>query len=539
MDFLGLLTKKHEKDAKKKEKLAEEQYDKGNYEKAIEFYESAIAKYKVAIKCSVGYQVEIDRYNMECIAPINKRIQKILSENKHIKSKFDESDDSDDDVDDDYDDKEDDNDTSISIQIISDIHLEFDGKHGTYKKMPKLENKDDKASILALLGDIGYPSMEIYEKFIQDIREKYKYILIITGNHEYYDEKKEMYQINQCIDKIVNKYENVYFLNKKAIEFEDLSPNIRFIGTTLWTKYPSSLKHSAKLALSDFRYIKIDQTELEKDIEPENENESQMHASSEEKDEANNEAQEEQKDQPTQSPTETKSKIQQDLDSEKSAMADLIPSGDDEPMDDMNNKEQGKSVNNQFIIRDPKPLQVDDVNKLYDDQLKWIKKEIIRAKKDKKKLIILTHHSPTSYQCLSVLDEMRDVKFVTNFSSLESLFKYPVIAWCFGHTHTNTDFMVVSERGKSKDKDEGQKWLTRVVSNQLGYYETDKFAFESKDFDADKIITFPNKAMDNNEDNNTSDKPMGIEYIERGKLKEKLMKHKQRLSQLFKNDKLF
>lgn len=72
----------------------------------------------------------------------------------------------------------------MEIQVYSDLHLEF------YKKYyPLIEPK---AEILLLLGDIGKISSKNYLEFIKDCSTKFKYILIVLGNHEYYHSKKSM-----------------------------------------------------------------------------------------------------------------------------------------------------------------------------------------------------------------------------------------------------------------------------------------------------------------------------------------------------------
>merc|ERR1711933_263374 len=174
-----------------------------------------------------------------------------------------------------------------------------------------------------------------------------------------------------------------------------------------------------------------------------------------------------------------------------------------------NSKEWGQSWRKKLISQ--RRLSVDDVNALNDDHCKWIKEQIVLAKKDKMQLIILTHHAPTSYKCISPIERNEDVSFLMNFNSMEHMFKYPVIGWCFGHTHRNCDFCVVSESGKDKII----KWRTRICSNQLGYYEDGRF--EAKDYSADKVIKFP---MKNHDDKS-------IKHIDRKELMQKVKADKE------------
>jgi len=106
-------------------------------------------------------------------------------------------------------------------------------------------------------------------------------------------------------------------------------------------------------------------------------------------------------------------------------------------------------------------LQVDDTVKWHKEAVTWIKKEIKEAKKNKEKIVILSHHAPTfnnssdpKYQ-----DSENNTAFATN---LEYLFP-DVDTWCFGHTHWNADQYMP---WKSEDQQSGK---TRVVTNQFGY----------------------------------------------------------------------
>lgn len=74
----------------------------------------------------------------------------------------------------------------ISIQITSDLHIEF--FHN-----PTMEELGDlivpTAPILALLGDIGIPTHQSYCDFLMIQAERFEAVLVLTGNHEYYDER--------------------------------------------------------------------------------------------------------------------------------------------------------------------------------------------------------------------------------------------------------------------------------------------------------------------------------------------------------------
>eukprot|EP01084_Bolivina_argentea_P187029 322255_1 len=448
--------------AEKHQQAAKVLDDAENYDAAIALYKKSITSYQRALKFT---DFEKDKRD------ITKICEQMINRIKQIAPKDLNNSESDSDLNDYNGDETEQKYENISIQIVSDIHLEFDG---VYIKMPSIINKNNKASILALLGDIGYPKMDVYKQFIASLVDRYKYILIICGNHEYY--KDEMYNVHSILKQIENKYKNVFFMHKRCIEFPDLSEKIRFIGTTLWVNYPKQIQYKAQIAVNDFNHIQIDENKLQIDINCEKKNDNNQ--------------------------------IKKEKDAETLMLDELM--GNFDEVKTNNKKENVKRI-----------LNVDDVNTLYDDQLKWIKSEIISAKKDKKYLIILTHHAPTSYKCISEIDRIDDIGFIMNFSCLEKLLKYPVISWCFGHTHKNCDFIVCSDIKNKNENDKQIKWLTRIVSNQLGYYDDDKLSFETNDYLGNKIITFPNIMNVEN-----------IEYIDRKELKQQLKCDKERINKL-------
>jgi predicted MPP superfamily phosphohydrolase len=123
------------------------------------------------------------------------------------------------------------------IQYTSDIHLEF------HKNMyPKIRAI---APILCLGGDIGYPNMDNYKKFLVHLNSNncFKKIFIIAGNHEYYNQNKSIEETNLCIEKITHPLPKISFLNNKS-EFYD---GYLFIGSTLWSKV-----HKSDKLINDF-----------------------------------------------------------------------------------------------------------------------------------------------------------------------------------------------------------------------------------------------------------------------------------------------
>lgn len=98
------------------------------------------------------------------------------------------------------------------------------------------------------------------------------------------------------------------------------------------------------------------------------------------------------------------------------------------------------------------PITPRDTLTLHRKAVSWLDTEL--AKPFDGKTVVVTHFAPHP-GCVAVEYEGSDLSpyFVTDLSWLMK--RHRIDAWCYGHTHTNTDF--VAEGG------------CRVVSNQKGY----------------------------------------------------------------------
>ena len=132
----------------------------------------------------------------------------------------------------------------MQYHIISDLHIEFHQDVISVKtlldKYPHLicTKSDPAETVLLLAGDIGswfYPNLKL---FLTDCSNRYKHVIYILGNHEYYSEKnKTMTDIEELaqteIDEMnkTNEKHNLYFLNKTSVCID----GVKFLGATLWT----------------------------------------------------------------------------------------------------------------------------------------------------------------------------------------------------------------------------------------------------------------------------------------------------------------
>lgn len=143
--------------------------------------------------------------------------------------------------------------TKITIQVLSDMHLEF------YKNFPKIKPL---APYLFLAGDIGTINSihnSTLEKFISYCSTNWIKIFYVLGNHEFYQtsnqssKKKTFQELCEIYKNICNRYPNVVLLNNT---FCEIVPGLNVYGTTLWTgEYGFEHEHSVNCVLNDYNMI--------------------------------------------------------------------------------------------------------------------------------------------------------------------------------------------------------------------------------------------------------------------------------------------
>ena len=139
----------------------------------------------------------------------------------------------------------------VQLQIISDLHLEHRPGPIDYEEFVK-----PSANIIGLLGDIGSPYDPKLEHFIDWCSLRFQHVLYIPGNHEYYSQYGDSYQLlHQKLITICEKFNNVHLLDNKTFEFED----VVFIGSTLWSDIPPSKDGFIANYMNDFRLIFVTQ----------------------------------------------------------------------------------------------------------------------------------------------------------------------------------------------------------------------------------------------------------------------------------------
>lgn len=114
------------------------------------------------------------------------------------------------------------------IQYGSDLHLEFEKKIKNFNWVIK-PIKD--AEVLILAGDICDPRLDVFVRFMKYCVDEWKYVIMISGNHEYYN--SSIKQTDLLLEKF-SKEIGFHYLNNKSLIID----KIKFIGSTLWSEIP-------------------------------------------------------------------------------------------------------------------------------------------------------------------------------------------------------------------------------------------------------------------------------------------------------------
>lgn len=118
----------------------------------------------------------------------------------------------------------------IRFQYFSDLHLERKVSVPAFQQV---------ADYLILAGDIGHPRSEIYQEFMDKVSQKYRYVFVVDGNHEWgFPDFKP--------DKHPHRFyhKNIILLEQNTFQVE----HVTLVGTTLWTPFVNFEQYTKSLA---------------------------------------------------------------------------------------------------------------------------------------------------------------------------------------------------------------------------------------------------------------------------------------------------
>ena len=138
----------------------------------------------------------------------------------------------------------------VRLFLASDVHTEV------YHSLPSgLIEAWPQADILVLAGDIGNPliARENYARFLLECKKKYPEVLLVPGNHEYYQSDYRLPGVRAELVKLAEET-GVRFLSCTTL----ILSGIRFIGVTLWSlidDYPAR-EYSQKVFRTRIDYLR-------------------------------------------------------------------------------------------------------------------------------------------------------------------------------------------------------------------------------------------------------------------------------------------
>ena len=137
----------------------------------------------------------------------------------------------------------------MRIQYMSDLHLEFQ-ENSRYLKHNELPVTGD---VLVLAGDIFYLKDKVapLTKFWKWASGNYRQVLIVPGNHEYYNYSGVMERGLQWRWMF---RENVGYYQNQVVHIDDTD----FVLSTLWSRVNPNDEYFVGKGMNDFRQIKFE-----------------------------------------------------------------------------------------------------------------------------------------------------------------------------------------------------------------------------------------------------------------------------------------
>lgn len=137
----------------------------------------------------------------------------------------------------------------MKLRPMSDLHLNF-------SKYEVPVGKADADTVLLLAGDVCEVDQgkAQYREFFEDVTDRFKMVLYVFGNHEYYGTS-----YLRAYDKFMTQCGHLDRLKVLDMDTVDLD-GVRFIGCTLWTDIdkgnPMSV-YDAKCHMNDYNLIRV------------------------------------------------------------------------------------------------------------------------------------------------------------------------------------------------------------------------------------------------------------------------------------------
>lgn len=137
---------------------------------------------------------------------------------------------------------------SVTIQLLSDIHLEFYDANMLSRFFSKIDPTG--VDVLVLAGDIcGANQLDTLLPLFSHLYEDSE-VVYVTGNHEYYGAKPEL--VHEVLGTLERDFPNFTWLHNRATTIRGL----RFVGGTLWFPKPDAeTLVQGQTGINDYRLI--------------------------------------------------------------------------------------------------------------------------------------------------------------------------------------------------------------------------------------------------------------------------------------------
>lgn len=150
-----------------------------------------------------------------------------------------------------------------NIRVYSDIHQEYQTKNDKVAKFLRTpfhmaEYQDEKQQTLVIAGDLLYLKDlkdDRYIKYLEDLASRFKNVIYVFGNHEFYMYKLGKNYILKVVN-ILSHIKNLHILSRYTPSV--VIDGVKFVGATLWTdlNYDAKLYHYYEDTTGDFKYIR-------------------------------------------------------------------------------------------------------------------------------------------------------------------------------------------------------------------------------------------------------------------------------------------
>lgn len=137
----------------------------------------------------------------------------------------------------------------MKLRLMSDLHLNF----STFEVPP---GENDSETVLILAGDVCEVAhgKQQYVEFFKDVTDRFKLVLYVFGNHEYYDTS-----YIRAYDQFMRECGHLDRLKVLDQDTVDLD-GVRFIGTTLWSDMDNAnplTMNDARSFMNDYNLIRV------------------------------------------------------------------------------------------------------------------------------------------------------------------------------------------------------------------------------------------------------------------------------------------